>query len=95
MSAEPRDRHAKGWGSYVTFVVAVLALYVASMGPACRLCFDYHRSPNAISIIYRPVWEAASWPIVGRPLAAYLSLWGTTWKAEYAGRERGVLITAP
>jgi hypothetical protein len=77
---------APGW------IAFLLALYVASLGPACRYCFDYRHSPRALLIVYRPLWELSRFPFPGKALASYLSLWGSRWKAEYWDAAHGVII---
>ena len=67
----------KRWG----FRAAVLAgtilplLYVISIGPACRFCFDHHRSPEPLPVIYWPIWQLSRFSVTGRATAFYLSLW--------------------
>jgi hypothetical protein len=84
----------KRWG----FRAAVLAgtilplLYVISIGPACRFCFDHHRSPEPLPVIYWPIWQLSRFSVTGRATAFYLSLWGSSWRAEYWDREHGVVI---
>jgi hypothetical protein len=85
---------AKRWGrrSSAWAATALLALYIASMGPACRICFDHHRSPRPLLVIYWPIWELSRFSAPGKATAYYLSLWGSSWRAEYWNREHGVVI---
>ncbi len=85
--------HRVWWGRGTwTWIVVLLALYVVSMGPACRFCFDYHHSPGPLLLVYRPIWELSRFQFPGKPLASYLSLWGSRWTAEYWGYDHGVII---
>jgi hypothetical protein len=73
------------------WIAMVAGIYFFSVGPVCRLCFDYRLSENAL-YLYRPVFELARLPGLGHGLAAYLNLWGSRWKAEYWDSEHGVMI---
>jgi hypothetical protein len=75
-----------------SWIVVLLALYVGSLGPACKFCWDYHHSDTPLLIVYRPLWELSRFPLPGKALASYLNLWGSRWKAEYWNYDHGVII---
>ncbi|HET6323883.1 MAG TPA: hypothetical protein VFG04_04215 [Planctomycetaceae bacterium] len=84
-----RARWGRGASSWV---VVLLAFYVASTGPACKFCFDYHHSPRPLLFVYRPIWELSRFSFPGKALSSYLRLWGSHWTAEYWDCDHGVII---
>jgi hypothetical protein len=91
MTEKPKAKR-RGRRSSALAVTVLLALYIASIGPACRLCFDHHRSPRPLLVIYWPIWELSRFSAPGRATAFYLTLWGSSWRAEYWNRDHGVII---
>jgi hypothetical protein len=76
----------------LTGIVAVLTIYALSTGPVCRLCFDYHCSDKALPYVYWPIWQVSRLSEPGKATAFYLSLWGSSWRAEYWNQEHGVVV---
>ena len=83
-----------GWGNPVWIFVVVL-IYVLSIGPACRLCFDHHYSTRALPYVYWPIWKISKFSVPGRATAFYLNLWGSSWRADYWDHDHGVFIGGP
>ncbi len=89
MTDEPKEK----WRSWKPgWILCLVALYVASVGPACKFCFDYHHSTGPLLVIYRPIFELCRYPFPGKALASYLNLWGSHWRAEYWNPDHGVII---
>src|SRR5262245_41930011 len=65
------------WG-----LVAILLSYPLSMGPMVRSAAE---SGDAEGLgVYRPIWKAAHYPVIGKTVAAYLNRWlPATWEAAY------------
>jgi len=63
---------------FVTILVGLQLIYIATFGPACKLCEDERMSPRTCWIIYRPLtWLIVHGPpSLGKPLQAYARRWG-------------------
>lgn len=73
-------------------IIALPFFYLASIGPACTLLLDHHQSSQLVYAAYLPIWQLSRFPTVGKVTAGYLNLWGSSWKAQYGGEDRGVVF---
>jgi hypothetical protein len=79
------------WGTVAWIVVLLMVLYVLSVGPAYRYCFDYHFD-HAATIAYRPIFALGTFGLTGDVLSWYLNLWGSGWKAVNSRSDHEVLF---
>jgi hypothetical protein len=93
MTTEVKPNPLRAW-KVPTGIAIGLLLYVMSMGPVCKLCFEYRLSPGVLQV-YWPIWQLSAAPGPGRAMAAYLNLWGSRWKASYWNSEHGIVIGSP
>jgi len=63
---------------FVATLVGLPLIYIASFGPACKLCEDERMSPRTCWMNYRPLtWLVVHRPpLLGEPLQAYARRWG-------------------
>ena len=77
MSEEPpRKSHKLAW---ILSIVAVLVLYVLSVGPVCY--FEIrgrlpHPRPHWLNVVYEPLYWLFKTPL-GKPFDAYLNWWAS------------------
>ncbi len=64
------------YGGFVWVIVAVVFLYVLSVGPAAMVAEKNGSSATAIRQFYAPVIWLHNHTVMKRPLEVYLDLWG-------------------
>lgn len=68
------DKKRRGTGVIVA-VLLLLVLYPLSFGPVLRYVMTYSPTGSFIQVPYFPLILASRYPIFGKPMAAYLTLW--------------------
>lgn len=76
------DRRKTGWTFWTTVVLPiVLVLYVASVGPACRIASRNRLIHPAVVAAYRPLGSIAS-ACPGNSMVDVLYAWGALWEGS-------------
>lgn len=90
MTDEPAGKRRR-WGKTLWIVVALLVMYVLSIGPAFRVT----GVPILVSKAYGPVFRAASVPGLREALAWYLNAWAPGTMKVDSDPESGISIYQP
>ena len=69
------EKSSRSYWGFVLWPVAVIVLYVLSVGPA-GVAVEKGLLPRRVMIIYQPLLDVAFNTPLERPFGAYLRLWG-------------------
>lgn len=76
MREMPEQTNRRVWWWAAGICLLLLLLYVLSVGPLLLYRGSGPGRENFFTReLHRPLWKAASNPLIGKPLVAYLNLW--------------------